>query len=502
MSLIRASILLLLLIASPAVSSEALVEAAPESRSLRDWIREGNAAYHAGDYATAAKAYAHAANLHEQKRDDSHAKDPLRGLLSVNRGAAAYQQGDQERAETAWVQGAGNNDPALAARNLYNLGTLYAERAETNAEADPEAAIEMLRKSLACYRRASELDPKHSATGRNQEIARQLLHRARLIKQQRDEAAKAMRDIQEQMKNLAKQQEQLNNETAAQPQSRNNPDPGTEQPPQAAPQPQPPSSENSSRPQNSSEQAGNTTQPSKQARSLNEEPFMPSPELAKQQQALAEKTEELRKQLARQLAPSGSPTPSSPPQQSNDPHKVSSAETMQQQLAEAEKHQRRAAQDLTQENMADAQHAQKQALEALYKACEQPQPPNDSTAHRKSPPDPQMNPSQQDKQPGEQGQAKNSPDSSENNNRGDHDLDEAQPGSPQQQASGQGTENDIQDATENNTPAAQAADSTTRKEIDETETIDAYAEAIIKEEEKRQQQWSGQGRLAPVEKDW
>ena len=157
-----ALVLIAALLASPSPAAAGSKEAAQK-------VREGIAAYQAGDYKDASNSFSEA--------DVAQPDDPR---IAFDRGAALAAQGDADKATELLQKAALSPDLELAVRARYNLGCLAAAKAQKRFGEHPESATPEVRKSgladlaiaVGHFRDCLHLDKDHADARHNLELIR------------------------------------------------------------------------------------------------------------------------------------------------------------------------------------------------------------------------------------------------------------------------------------------------------------------------------------------
>ena len=141
-------------------------------------VRDGLAAYRAGDYAAAVDAFGTAAQMR-----------PGVPELLYDAGVSAYQLGDYNGAR-AMLRPAisGATRPELAAAGHLALGNIGLREAQQLLQQAPAAAIPALEEGIASFERALRVDPDYAAAAHNLELARVLLDELRQQQQQQQQS--------------------------------------------------------------------------------------------------------------------------------------------------------------------------------------------------------------------------------------------------------------------------------------------------------------------------
>jgi Ca-activated chloride channel family protein len=156
-----------------------LLGAAPLA-DVDELLREGNAAFHRGDFRAAVRFY-------EQAEVDT--PDP--GLIAYNKAAALYRQGDYREAELHYRRSLEDADVVRLPRVLYDLGNCLVQRAE-------RYDVALLEEALRCYERCLTPEPVDAAFAgdvrHNLELAKLLWLKAKAAKEERDRHHPGMGD--------------------------------------------------------------------------------------------------------------------------------------------------------------------------------------------------------------------------------------------------------------------------------------------------------------------
>jgi tetratricopeptide (TPR) repeat protein len=151
-------------------------------------VKEGIAAYEAGNYRAAAEAFAEA--------EDQLPGDPR---IVLDRAVALAAAGENEEAEALFQEAAQASEPTLAARAHYNLGCLAAGRCRSilgprPKEAPPTArqrALEFLEESAGHYRDCLRLNENDADARYNLEAIRLWAGRIRSLGRDREQQESA-----------------------------------------------------------------------------------------------------------------------------------------------------------------------------------------------------------------------------------------------------------------------------------------------------------------------
>ena len=196
-------------------------------------VRDGLAAYRAGDFAAALDAFGNAAQLRPRVPE-----------LLYDTGVSAYRLGDYDTAR-AMLRPAivGATTPELAAAGHLALGNIGMREAQQLLQQDPTAAIPALESGIASFERALRVDPDYAAAAHNLELARVLLDELRQQQQQQQQQQSPQQDSGDQ-----DQQPQHEQQEGQQPESAPRDDEGPTPPapgiPEEQPAPAPPGGEN------------------------------------------------------------------------------------------------------------------------------------------------------------------------------------------------------------------------------------------------------------------
>ena len=140
-------------------------------------VRDGLAAYRAGDFAAALDAFGTATRLRPRVPE-----------LLYDAGVSAYRLGDYDiaRAMLRPAIGAATR-PELAAAGHLALGNIGMREAQQLLQQDPSAAIAALESAIASFERALRVAPDYAAAAHNLELARVLLDELRRHQQQQQQ---------------------------------------------------------------------------------------------------------------------------------------------------------------------------------------------------------------------------------------------------------------------------------------------------------------------------
>lgn len=183
--------------------------------------RTGMAAYRAGDYESAAGAFASAAELR-----------PGNAGLLYNAGAAAYRLGSYGAARRLLQAAIGNAaEQRLAAAGHLAVGHSWMAEAEQLVQADPAAAVAALEAAIGSYERTLRLDRDHDAAAYHLERARALLDelRRQMDRQGGDSQDNGEQQQQQQEQNQSRQQQNQEQQAGESPQEPDQQQPSDQQ---------------------------------------------------------------------------------------------------------------------------------------------------------------------------------------------------------------------------------------------------------------------------------
>ena len=166
------------------------------AESARTLVGQGNQQYKEQRYKEALGSYEKA---EKAKPDSSH--------VLFNKGNALYMQGDYPRARDAYENAAvRSHDAEVEARSKFNQGNAAFRQGVTEAQMNPDQAIDSIGKGVRSYQDALKMNPKLDDARHNVEVAR------RFIQQLREEMKKQPpqpdQNKQNQDKNQQQQQQQ------------------------------------------------------------------------------------------------------------------------------------------------------------------------------------------------------------------------------------------------------------------------------------------------------
>ena len=171
--------------------------------------RTGMAAYHTGDFESAAGAFANAAELR-----------PGNAGLLYNAGAAAYRLGSYGAARRLLQAAISTTaEERLAAAGHVAVGHSWMAEAEQLVQTDPAAAVAALEAAIGSYERTLRLDRNHDAAAYHLEQARILLDELRRQMAQQGGESQDSGDQQQQQEQQqsGQQPEQQDNESPQEP---------------------------------------------------------------------------------------------------------------------------------------------------------------------------------------------------------------------------------------------------------------------------------------------
>lgn len=171
-------------------------------------VKAGNAAYQAGKYDEALKAY-----------DEAAVDAPESPQIHFNKGDAYYQKGDYAKAKEAWAKAAlTSKDISLEAEAYFNLGNCAYQEAKRQQDSDLQKAIDACTNSIGYYQQTVDLlqNPREATESSLKKDASENLEIVRLVmKSILDEMAKQQEQAQQQqqaandLKKLIEKQEEL-----------------------------------------------------------------------------------------------------------------------------------------------------------------------------------------------------------------------------------------------------------------------------------------------------
>jgi Ca-activated chloride channel family protein len=185
-------------------------------------------AYDNGDYATAAREYAAAAQ-----------RDPKKPLLQFNAGAAAYRAGQFPQAAQAFqasINHAVSGDPRQLAGQqdaYYNLGNTLYRSGQKTAQSAPQQTLDTWAKAVKAYDTALELRADDADSKFNRDFVKRKINE---LKQQQNQ------NPQQNQQNKNQQNNQNNQQNPNQPPQSGQPPKGQPPPGQQPPGQQPPPS--------------------------------------------------------------------------------------------------------------------------------------------------------------------------------------------------------------------------------------------------------------------
>ncbi len=182
-----------------AVSAVGGVARGESTLSASAWVKEGNRALAEGRFDDALEAY---------RRADLEL--PQSPEVSFNRGVALYRKGEFDKAQQSFGDALRTRDPKLEASAKFNLGNCAYSIALTKLT-DLPGAIEELRKAIAFWRDALELDRSDVAARQNIETA-QLLMKDLLDKEKKRREEEQKRQQEQNQDNQTTQPDQQQSE--------------------------------------------------------------------------------------------------------------------------------------------------------------------------------------------------------------------------------------------------------------------------------------------------
>jgi Ca-activated chloride channel homolog len=170
-------------------------------KTLAGAVKEGNAAYNAGEYDKAVAAY-----------DEALKEAPDSPYVLFDKGAALYKKGDYKGASDAFQKAAsGSKDKGFEAKSRFNLGNSAYKEAEAMKGTDLQKALEGCSTSLSHYREALTLDPALTEAAENIEMVRRvmknILEEQKKQKESGKEDQEKKQQTEEKLKDIIKEQE-------------------------------------------------------------------------------------------------------------------------------------------------------------------------------------------------------------------------------------------------------------------------------------------------------
>ena len=287
---------LLAVLSLPAIGSAA---------SVRGLVNDGNESYRSEVYDDALEAY-----------DQALEQDPGSPYASLNRAAALYRSGQFADASEAYLsavrQSLQRNLPHIESAGLHSLGNALYRQAEEVAQSNPRQAMDHLVRASRAYSDALRADSGRTDSAHNLELTR------RLIKELRDQASQQPRQSEGDQQGDSQQDDQDHADALRQ------------------------AADDQERLADESQQLARDRQEHKDAASR-EQQQQRAQDLADQQQALRERTDQLGENL--------------------DPES-------QEQIEDASRHQQAAQSKLDENRPGAAEDDQRQAADALRQAAQ------------------------------------------------------------------------------------------------------------------------------------
>ncbi|MGB9499014.1 MAG: tetratricopeptide repeat protein [Dissulfuribacterales bacterium] len=171
-------------------------------------VKQGNAAFSAGKYDAALKAY-----------DEAAVDVPESPQIHFNVGAAYYQKGDYAKAKDAWEKAAlTSKDITLEAKADFNLGNCAYQEAKRQQDSDLKKAIDACTQSIGYYQQAVDLlqNQKTANDASLKKEAAENLEMVRLVMKsildeiaKQEQKAKQYQQAANDLKKLIKKQQEL-----------------------------------------------------------------------------------------------------------------------------------------------------------------------------------------------------------------------------------------------------------------------------------------------------
>jgi Ca-activated chloride channel homolog len=132
------------------------------AESARSLTAHGNELYTRGEYEAALKAY-----------QQAESEQPEAPEIQFNKGNAWFQQGDFEKAKSAYEASALKaKDPSLEAKSQFNMGDGAYSQGRMLLPQDPKRALEQYRQSAAHFKEALRFRPDFREAAENLELVR------------------------------------------------------------------------------------------------------------------------------------------------------------------------------------------------------------------------------------------------------------------------------------------------------------------------------------------
>jgi len=172
------------------------VPVSAEAAGVSGSVRAGNALYDAGKYEDAAEKYNEA--LKKNSESD---------IINFNTGAALYQSGDVETAQTHFQKALLSSDDQLRQQAYYNLGNTFYRQAERIGPEHPQEAVPLLERSVDHYEQALALSPEDEDAQYNYEFVKQVLEKVKeQVEQQKQQCDRPDKDQNQNEQNKDQQQ--------------------------------------------------------------------------------------------------------------------------------------------------------------------------------------------------------------------------------------------------------------------------------------------------------
>lgn len=181
----------------------ALCAAQGFAESARAVVQRGNAAYEQGDYAKAIEAYEEAAVSAPENAD-----------ILFDKGTAYFRQEDYGKAKEAFEQAAiKTKNLARESQCNYNLGNCAFREAERQRDSDLKKSVESLQQAVGFYQRALELDPDCKDAARNIEVTRLTMKVILDEIQKQKEQQQQQQQMKQELEKLIQEQQALRGQT-------------------------------------------------------------------------------------------------------------------------------------------------------------------------------------------------------------------------------------------------------------------------------------------------
>jgi Ca-activated chloride channel family protein len=194
------------------------------ANSAENSVLKGNSLYYKGDFNEAVNEYDHAL-----------AEQPKAQVPKFNKANCYFQIDEPNKAIELYNQvAADSKDMQLVEKAAYNLGNCYFRQGAEQKDSDPQKALEEMKTSIVCWRRALEINPENQKAAKNIEVARliikDIIDQINKQQKQQQQQAEKQKQMQQQLKELAEQQKALAQKTE---QTKNAADKGQISPQQA-----------------------------------------------------------------------------------------------------------------------------------------------------------------------------------------------------------------------------------------------------------------------------